>query len=41
VVEGLEKIEALEELHIEYQELPLGEQLLFDPTSLNVLSVST
>ena len=39
VVEGLDKLEHLEELHIENQRLPPGEQLLFDPRSLNAISV--
>lgn len=39
VVEGLEKLQFLEELHIENQKLPGGEKLLFDPRSLHALSV--
>ena len=41
VVEGLEKLESLRELHIEKQNLPPGEKLLFEPRSLEALSVST
>lgn len=41
VVEGLDKIEQIRELHIENQHLPLGEKLLFDPRSLRSLAVST
>ena len=40
VVEGLENLESLRELHIEKQSLPLGEKLLFEPRSLQALSVS-
>ncbi|NXX21700.1 PPR42 phosphatase, partial [Podargus strigoides] len=40
VVEGLDKIEDIKELHIENQRLPLGEKLLFDPTSLRSLAKS-
>ena len=40
VIEGLEKLEQLSELHVENQRLPAGEQLLFDPRSLQCLSVS-
>ena len=40
VVEGLEKSESLRELHIEKQSLPPGEKLLFEPRSLQALSVS-
>lgn len=39
VVEGLEKIESLSELHIENQYLPPGESLLFDPRTTESLSV--
>ncbi|KAK7099888.1 protein phosphatase 1 regulatory subunit 42-like isoform X2 [Littorina saxatilis] len=38
VIEGLEKLEQLQELHVENQRLPPGEQLLFDPRSLQSLS---
>ncbi|KAL8572246.1 hypothetical protein ACOMHN_022483 [Nucella lapillus] len=38
VVEGLEQLEQLQELHVENQHLPPGEQLLFDPRSLQALS---
>lgn len=41
VVEGLDKLEEIRELHIESQHLPLGEKLLFDPRSLRSLAVST
>lgn len=41
VVEGLDKIGELRELHVESQHLPVGEKLLFDPVSLNSLAVST
>lgn len=40
VVEGLDRLELLEELHIENQSLPLGEKLLFDPRSLHAIAVS-
>ncbi|XP_066061171.1 protein phosphatase 1 regulatory subunit 42 isoform X3 [Chamaea fasciata] len=40
VVEGLDKVGELRELHIESQHLPLGEKLLFDPVSLNSLAKS-
>lgn len=40
VVEGIDKLEFLEELHIENQRLPDGEKLLFDPRSLEAISVS-
>lgn len=39
VVEGLEGLVRLEELHVEYQRLEEGEQLTFDPSTLDVLSV--
>ena len=39
VLEGLEKIDCLQELHIEHQKLPLGEKLLFDPRSIKHLAV--
>ncbi|XP_076441267.1 protein phosphatase 1 regulatory subunit 42-like [Babylonia areolata] len=38
VIEGLENLAQLQELHIENQQLPPGEQLLFDPRSLQALS---
>lgn len=41
VVEGLETLEELRELHVESQQLPLGEKLLFDPRSLHSLAVRT
>ncbi|XP_077042359.1 protein phosphatase 1 regulatory subunit 42 isoform X2 [Agelaius phoeniceus] len=40
VVEGLDKVGELRELHIESQHLPPGEKLLFDPVSLNSLAKS-
>jgi protein phosphatase 1 regulatory subunit 42 len=40
VVEGLENLGNLEELHIENQSLPLGEKLIFEPRTLLALSVS-
>lgn len=40
VIEGLEKLENLRELHVEKQRLPPGEKLLFEPRSLECLSVS-
>ena len=40
VLEGLEKLTQLQELHCEGQRLPPGEQLLFDPRTLKSLSVS-
>ena len=39
VVEGLENVESLTELHIENQNLPPGESLLFDPRTMEALSV--
>lgn len=41
VVEGLENLSNLEELHIENQNLPLGEKLIFEPRTLQALSVSS
>ncbi|KFV51141.1 Protein phosphatase 1 regulatory subunit 42, partial [Tyto alba] len=40
VVEGLDKVEKIRELHVESQRLPLGEKLLFDPRSLRSLAKS-
>ena len=40
VVEGLENLENLSELHVESQQLPVGEKLLFDPRSLKAISVN-
>ena len=40
VLEGLDKLENLQELHIENQRLPAGEKILFDPRTLIALSVS-
>ena len=40
VVEGLENLGELRELHVEKQHLPPGEKLLFEPRSLEALSVS-
>lgn len=39
VIEGLEGLEELRELHVESQRLPLGEKLLFDPRTLRSLAV--
>ena len=39
VVEGLENVQNLTELHIENQNLPPGESLLFDPRTMEALSV--
>ena len=39
VLEGLENLRELVELHIENQKLPLGEKLLFDPRTLMTLMV--
>lgn len=39
VLEGLEKMDKLQELHVENQRLPPGEKLLFDPRSLRGISV--
>ena len=41
MVEGIDRLEHLEELHIENQKLPPGEKLLIDPRSLYAISVST
>ena len=41
VLEGLDKLTNLQELHIENQKLPSGEKLLFDPRSVATLSVCT
>lgn len=40
-VEGLHALGNLEELHVEYQRLPYGMSLSFDPKSLATLSVSS
>lgn len=40
VVEGLEALTQLSELHIAHQRLPEGEKLLFDPRTLFAISVS-
>ncbi|KFO20318.1 COP9 signalosome complex subunit 5 [Fukomys damarensis] len=40
VIEGLEGLEELRELHVESQRLPLGEKLLFDPRTLRSLAKS-
>ena len=40
VVEGLDKLPNLQELHIENQKLAPGEKLLFDPRTISALSVS-
>ena len=39
VLEGLDRVECLHELHIEHQKLPPGEKLLFDPRSIKNLMV--
>ena len=41
VLEGVEHLECLQELHLENQKLPKGEKMLFDPRSLMSLSVGT
>jgi len=40
VVEGLESIKKLQELHIENQRISLGESLCFEPRTAFTLSVS-
>ena len=39
MLEGLERLENLSELHIENQNLPVGEKLLFDPRTLKAVAV--
>lgn len=39
LVEGLEQLRELKELHIGGQRLPPGEKLLFDPRTVHSLSV--
>lgn len=39
MVEGLEQLSELSELHLENQELAPGEKLLFDPRTLLSLAV--
>ena len=39
MIEGLEKLQQLQELHVENQILPPGEKLLFDPRSLKAIAV--
>lgn len=39
VVEGLEQLHQLKELHVENQRLTPGEKLLFDPRTLDSLAV--
>jgi len=39
VVEGLQGLFNLRELHVEYQKLPPGEKLLFDPRTLTAIGV--
>lgn len=39
VLEGLDTLKQLQELHVENQSLPQGEHLLFDPRSLKGISV--
>lgn len=41
VIEGLEALDQLQELHVEHQKLPPGEKVLFDPRSVGTLAVST
>ena len=41
MLEGLDKVENLQELHLENQRLPAGEKLLFDPRTLENITVST
>lgn len=41
MVEGLEQLSELKELHIEGQRLPSGEKLIFDPRTILALSVRT
>ncbi len=41
VVEGLDELKSLKELHVEGQKLPRGEKLVFDPRSISSLSVSS
>ena len=41
VVEGLESLTELVELHIENQVLPMGEKLLFEPRTLSTLVVGS
>ncbi|XP_058621531.1 protein phosphatase 1 regulatory subunit 42 isoform X5 [Onychostoma macrolepis] len=38
VVEGLDELKSLKELHVEGQKLPRGEKLIFDPRSISRLS---
>ncbi len=40
VVEGLQELNQLQELHVENQKLSSGEKLLFDARSLQALAVS-
>jgi hypothetical protein len=40
VIEGLDKLRNLEELHIQNQQLPQGETIHFDPRTMEGLSVS-
>ena len=39
VVEGLEALKNLTELHVAQQRLPEGEKLLFDPRTIQALTV--
>lgn len=41
VLEGLDQLDQLQELHVENQKLPTGEKLLFDPITIQALSVNT
>ena len=40
VVEGLQEVNQLQELHVENQRLSSGEKLLFDARSLQAIAVS-
>ena len=40
VVEGLESLTELQELHVENQQLSSGEKMLFDCRSLQAIAVS-
>ena len=41
VLEGLEGLTSLAELHVAHQRLPEGEKLLFEPRSLLAIAVRT
>ena len=40
MIEGLEGLSQLRELHVEHQTLPAGEQLVFDQRSMDAIAVS-